>query len=69
MIKLYRNYRAINSLKKYFLNTVYCAVFIKVMWVLGMDTDNIHFKIGWCVYTGKVVEEYEGNMSMGQYCS
>jgi len=39
------------------------------MWVFVMDTDNIHFKIGWCVYTGKVVIEHERHMNMGQYYS
>ena len=64
-------YRAINCLQKYFLNPVYYALCVEGN--VGLRDGHCPYTfqnfVGVCVYTGKVVTKYEGNMNMGQYYS
>ena len=61
--KLYRNYREINSLQKYFLNPVYCALFMK---------GNVRLRDGYCPYTfqnfvGGCIYRICSNRTWGKY--
>ena len=51
-----------------FFNSVNCTQFTQRSVGLGMQTLDIHFQIFLvCIYTGKIVTEYEGIRNIGIY--